>query len=507
MADKREQHRSLEERWVVTGLLKLETPAHFGNGGLDALTDMPLMLDEASGKPLLTGTSMAGALRSYLRERELGFGVAEGKVSATSILFGGSREDDEGTQSALIVHDALGNPAGMELRDGVAINPETRCAEDEKKFDIQLLAAGSTFDLRFELLVGKCQNSQAMRNALLTALQGLENGEITLGMRKRRGYGQCTAGDWKVWKYNLANTHDLLAWLASEREWATKYQVQCIQGKPLADLFQARLWTENKRNLASMEASFAIDGTLLIRSGAGEADSGPDLVHLQSRHKQKTDPVPIIPGTSWAGVLRQRGLKIARTVSGDSLAFDEKGELLKNKEGGQLLNAEIFVNDMFGPSGIKRGEKDVRASRISVGESEIEHGGALVITRVKIDRFTGGALESALFSEQPVIGKPEAQVTLKVSLRNPLEADIGLLLLLLKDLWTGDLPVGGESGVGRGRLKGKHATLNFEDDEWQFDATGEDGGIRVVQTHGKEKSVEDFVKAFNHAMQQKGGSA
>jgi len=38
---------------------------------------------------------------------------------------------------------------------------------------------------------------------------------------------------------------------------------------------------------------------------------------------------------------------------------------------------------------------------------------------------------------------------------------VGLLLLLLKDLWTGDLPLGGESSVGRGRLKGKTASLVY----------------------------------------------
>ena len=35
--------------------------------------------------------------------------------------------------------------------------------------------------------------------------------------------------------------------------------------------------------------------------------------------------------------------------------------------------------------------------------------------------------------------------------RDEFEAQAGLLLLVLKDLWSGDLPLGGESSVGRGR--------------------------------------------------------
>ena len=38
-------------------------------------------------------------------------------------------------------------------------------------------------------------------------------------------------------------------------------------------------------------------------------------------------------------------------------------------------------------------------------------------------------------------------------------AEKGLLMLLLKDLWAQDLPVGGEVSVGRGQLQGVCATI------------------------------------------------
>ena len=52
------------------------------------------------------------------------------------------RGDDEGEQSPLIIEDALGKATEYELRDGVKIDAKTRTAEDEKKFDMRLLAAG-----------------------------------------------------------------------------------------------------------------------------------------------------------------------------------------------------------------------------------------------------------------------------------------------------------------------------------------------------------------------------
>jgi hypothetical protein len=120
-----------------------------------------------------------------------------------------------------------------------------------------------------------------------------------------------------------------------------------------------------------------------------------------------------------------------------------------------------------------------------------------VVTRVKIDRFTGGAFESALFTEQPAVGKPETRVTLDLTLRNPANAEVGLLLLLLKDLWTGDLPIGGESGVGRGRLKGITATLKTPAGEWTFQQKGDH-----LIVPPKAETLETWVDEFNQAMKK-----
>ncbi len=42
------------------------------------------------------------------------------------------------------------------------------------------------------------------------------------------------------------------------------------------------------------------------------------------------------------------------------------------------------------------------------------------------------------------------------------EAEIGLLLLVLKDLWHGDLAIGGEKNVGRGVFQGLTAEISWE---------------------------------------------
>jgi CRISPR/Cas system CSM-associated protein Csm3 (group 7 of RAMP superfamily) len=203
------------------------------------------------------------------------------------------------------------------------------------------------------------------------------------------------------------------------------------------------------------------------------------MAHLESRRKGKMKP--ILSGTSLAGVMRGQALRIARTVSND--------EELANR----------FVRNLFGymPADRTDHDKVKRASKVTVSETPIVGGTKLVQSRVAIDRFTGGALESALFEEQPVFG---GQVTLKFSIKDPSEAEVGLLLLVLKDLWTGFIPIGGEASVGRGRLCGRHALICHNGQKWQLQADG-NGGVVGAET---AVQLEEYVTHFVNEMKRTG---
>lgn len=490
--EQRKSHRSIVERIIISGELVLQSPAHFGGAEEDALTDMPVLLNEVDDRPLLPGTSIAGALRNYLREFELGDNKKapkkkedkdligpERNLSAT-VLFGGFRGDDDGQQSPLIVEDAVGTLGEFELRDGVSIEPTTRTAKDEQKFDIQLLGAGTSFPLQFELIIRDGDHRDNLLKALATALKGFEEEAITLGARKRRGFGKCKVVGWRVTFYDLKNKQGLLDWLGNDRGWSQK---NVTKSKPITEALGVNELLIDGRKRATLKATFGIDGTLLIRSGFGDLNARADTVHLHATRKDKPGGVAVIPGTSWAGILRHRALKITRTLA---------------RDGSDNKAAISFVDELFGPSEIK--EKNsfdetadpVKASRISIEESEVRHEESLEITRVAIDRFTGGAYEGALFTEQPLVGTKDSEVELIITLRNPIDPELGLLLLLLKDLWTGDLPIGGESGIGRGRLKGREASLHVENRNWSI-RENPDGSLQIPSD---ANTLEGFVKTF-----------
>jgi CRISPR/Cas system CSM-associated protein Csm3 (group 7 of RAMP superfamily) len=240
---------------------------------------------------------------------------------------------------------------------------------------------------------------------------------------------------------------------------------------------------------------------LLIRSGKNLVTQSttarklkqcaPDVVHLRSKRKGNFEPV--ISGTSLSGVLRHRAERIVNT-------FNKNIQIIHNLFG--------FVEG-----------KRAQASRLIVQESVIENTAEIVQNRIAIDRFTGGAYHGALFNEQPIFGveKIEEQkktkkdkknlsknndskhFELKLELHKPKEEqyEIGLLLLLLKDLWTGDLPIGGTTSIGRGRLQGLEATITWEQPnkpikKWVISQNKE----KLKVDENTKKQLEEFVQAF-----------
>jgi CRISPR/Cas system CSM-associated protein Csm3 (group 7 of RAMP superfamily) len=488
--------RRIGSRIVIEGELELQTPAHLGNGDGDDLTDMPLLVAPHDAKrPLLTGASIAGAIRSALREYEHGYGQPASKESASVRLFGGLNSDPEGEQSPLVVDDAYGKEGtyGIETRDEVNISRQSRTAADKKKFDRELWQAGTIFPLRFELLIcdsGDPTYPSMLKHALATALARFDDSSITIGARKRRGYGRVRPKleTWRVTTFNFTKSEGLkglISWLAFELDDSIKTNLEASPTiepyeKWRASLSHSSAPLLDARRYFEMRATFNLNGSLLIRSGGGKGDTGPDVEHLRARQTNASIE-PILSGTSLGGVLRARAAKIANTI----------GKKQPDK-------ANALINGMFGVE-MKNGVEP-RASRIIVEENIVERppdSPDLVQSRVGIDRFTAGARETALFNEQPLFGDDKTNVKVNVGLRNPQCGEIGMLLLLLKDLWTGDLPLGGESSVGRGRLIGASAELTHRFDgktlTWKLDHAGDELSI----TGGDQASLEMYVAALN----------
>ena len=126
-----------------------------------------------------------------------------------------------------------------------------------------------------------------------------------------------------------------------------------------------------------------------------------------------------------------------------------------------------------------------------------------VNTRNRIDRITGGVMDNALFTTVPVYQKEKGSSAMKIkfciktgasksdgeALSN--QAEIGLALLLFRDLWQGRIAIGGETGVGRGTLKGISGTFIIEGCKYSMNAKGE-----ITCENGNVSKLDEYVRTL-----------
>ncbi len=462
--------RKIVARWVITGELVLESAAHLGSGEEGATVDMALIRDRAEDKPLLNGSSLAGGLRSYIVDRIEGY-YQEERSKRVADLFGGAREDDAGSQSPLIVFDSICLSLNWtpEIRDGVAIHAETGLAEDHKKFDLEVLPAGTTFPVRFELIVAKTQKEEDQVSLLATALKGLEEGVIPIGARRSRGLGACRVQNWRAKRFDMTTQKGWHDWLGSDHLHPIQKNISPVKTIERAietaySEIELQPQADNRKRIQIIVRLDLTAGLLIRSPGTGGADA--DVTHLFSAGEA------ILPGTSLAGVLRTRALRIARVVRA-------------NKH-----DHEKWVDELFGPRLVGTTNQDFRpqASRLKITEKPFTDSKRLRPNRIKIDRFTGGVVDGALFDEEPIY---RGKVEVSMELRNPREGETGLVLLLLKDLLTRDLPVGGTSSVGRGVFRGT-ATIKIGDEDYTLDLSN-------PATSETVKVLNDEVQKFHEA--------
>jgi CRISPR/Cas system CSM-associated protein Csm3 (group 7 of RAMP superfamily) len=469
--------RRLVARWVVCGQLTLETAIHLGGEG-DEKVDMPVLREAREGRPLLPGTTFAGALRSALTDRLVGYGEPEPPEIAA--LFGATRGDDQGSQSPLIVFDALGDlprDHGVEVRDGVAISPRTGVAEEYKKYDFEVLPAGTTFAVRLDLLLPAPSGHEEadLLQALATALDAFSHGEGAFGAKRSRGLGRVKAV-WTAQRFDLSSRKGWLAWILSDHE----RPLAGIPDRPcIHDVLKAAApealrpfkLLDDRRRRAVIHLDLELVHDVLVCSPGSEPDA-PDAVHLKSGGKA------ILPGTSLAGIMRAQALRIAR--------------LIRSGQG----DAEQWIDRLFGPR--FKGQRPSRgvtaqASRLRVAEVPLTGSRAQRQTRVAIDRFTGGVVDTALFDEETAV---EGKAKLRLELRNPDMAELGLVLLVLKDLLDGSLPVGGTSNVGRGVFRGRAEVAWHEGNSVLWSAVAEPGKPPSGAQPGK---IDEAIQAFHRA--------
>lgn len=413
---------------IVKAKLELESPLIIGNGQ-NEFADVEVMKDK-NGKPFIPATSLTGVLRHYF----------EGNISdknnpdferfwGTSKKTSKAEEEKEEFQSSFICRDLHTDDAKIRIRDSVKIEPKTQTALDKAKYDFEIIEKGAKFNLFWEVTLRKNNSKETYDRILAILIEALEKGTIPIGAKTNSGFGKCKLTNVQIFDFDFSSPKDVLKWLKQDFK----------DGKSKLDVEPFQL----QSNVFTIDAKFAVKNSIIIRSYSEKVDM-PDAASLSSAGKF------VLPGTSLKGAIRHRALKILNTLC--------PADLLKVKI------PERKIEELFGTAG--KDDETIKG-RVRVEEKEINYIEPVLQNRIKIDRFTGGTIKTALFDSMPLWPKKDDSESVEVSIKifdyKPWEA--GLMMQVLKDLWCEDLAVGGEKSIGRGVLNGLYARIKWKDKE------------------------------------------
>ncbi len=398
-------------RLLLQGTIELLSPAIIGCGESNR-SDLDIILDDR-GKPFIPATSFIGMLKHFITQYH---DDNEAKTEA----FWGYIIEKKGMQSAIGCSDLLCVDLSpkISLRDGIKISNKTGIVKKGDKFDYEVVESGTKFCLSVDV-VFTGETREFCERMIATIQDILKTGDMHIGAKSNSGFGKIRLKDEKICLFDFSQKNDVLRWLG--RDFSKPCNLDHIERIPLA--------TEE----FVINGSFELKNSLLVRSYPSDPEM-PDSVHIHSAGK------PVLPGPSLKGAIRSRAERIVNTLEGDP----QKGK------------ADEVINDLFGYV-----NKDTKKKgKIGIDEVVLPKFIAELQTRIKIDRFTGGTVESALFEPMPLFSNLNEKIhNVTITIRNCKEYEAGLMLLVLKDLWTGDLAVGGEKGVGRGVFSGYQATI------------------------------------------------
>ncbi len=464
-------------RIMVSGILELISPLLLSRGKGEE-TDQDFVRD-GTGDPCIPGTSWAGVVRNAFRELE-----AEDRALFRS-FFGyvhpskrkKANTEDQEFQSAWITYDLPivkknGQPMiRTEERENVRIDPVYRTAKDTALFNYEILVPGTQFEFGMEVIIREGFDRKKYEDLTRSILASFMDGAFSLGGKTRSGYGRVTLSNVKYRYFDFTDKQDILDWYSDRRT--------------LNSIERPELVYRPKSDLVYFDGDFELRGSMIIREAvldkSGGNESGPDQRHLMSYGRD------VIPGTSLKGVIRHRALAILKLYCQD---------------------AEERIKQLFGWVENERQDKDKKhetlaiPGRVTVHETVIESGIRSPQTRIKVDHFTGGVMETALFQEEPVWsdGKARARVRLELEKDPERPWETGLLLQVLKDLWTGQLAVGGGSSVGRGRFTGRRLSIQDGNHTAQIEQTDE--GLTFENDtwfREAESAWTTFIEEKNHA--------
>lgn len=385
--------------YIWNGTLRSETPLRIGDENDEIIRDQ-------FERPVIPGTSIAGACRTYLEARY--------DIEDVQLLFG--EKIDPEHETTLIISDChTVKKHSKEVRLGVQIDSKTKTNAKGALFQRHMLAPGATFSFSITLRTSE-ERRKIFTEMIENMLHAIDNGTIRIGAFKSTGNGQFSIANCKLTHYDCTNEQDLFAYIDRSKK-----------GRPV---------TFSERETGDRTIYITIRGktdTPLLIGGQYPNDSEePDETYVTNVAGK-----PIIPGTSLKGVLRHRVRRIANVLN-----IQDKAKAEARLFGSQDPNDNLGTGNLL--------LEDIVLQNIRTE----------VFTRIAIDPFTGGTKDGAMLQEETVSGTFETTLQLK-HYNEEMDVPFALLLFALRDLALQKVTVGSRTANGRGFLAIERIDVNM----------------------------------------------
>ena len=140
------ENNKILETIFIKANIKLISPISIGNA-IEDNTDNDLLTD-SEGKIFIPGTSIAGAVRSYLDN------IYKDKEILNKYM--GYSNGDKGCQSSVYFYDAeLIKEGKITIRDGIALEEFLKVTKDTAKYNYEVAERDNVFSFKLELVIRK----------------------------------------------------------------------------------------------------------------------------------------------------------------------------------------------------------------------------------------------------------------------------------------------------------------------------------------------------------------
>lgn len=443
----------MEYRYIARIKIEATTPLFVGSGATSLITDSLVMKDHY-GLPMIPGTSLAGVLRHSLED------FSKSNVDWDDV-FGFQGKDNEGQGSRLIIssgylvlndgkvaegldaeisNEILSKFQKLPTRQHVRIT-HRGVAADQGLFDNEVVYAGAQFIFEIELK-GEEKDEKTWENVI----EEIKSPSFRIGQGTRNGYGNLKVIGLYEKTYDLENTNNFEEYLNINPS------LNSIEIEKLKD--------HKNDETADYTLDLIPDDFFIFSEGFGDAevDNKPVTEEVMVYQNGKIEFVEktLIPASSIKGAIAHR----------TAFHYNRLNKLFADEINENLLdyiekNPNQAVEELFG----KKGEvKEIDGKKVNIGQRGIllmddlyydDIDNSKIFNHVAIDRFTGGGIDGALFSEK-VSYKKDKKIALKINLSEEIEDEVKEALEeALKDVCRGLLPLGGMTTKGFGMFTGK----------------------------------------------------